>query len=121
MASKEIGCLVVLDGTNLVGIVSERDYARKVVLQGKASSETPVQDIMTRDVVSVGLAHTIPECMALMSQHGVRHLPVIDSGAVIGVLSVRDVLRETVEHHEQVIRNLDLEKLTLLNQRGSHY
>jgi CBS domain-containing protein len=121
MASKEIGFLVVLDGTNLVGVVSERDYARRVVLQGKASSDTPVRDIMTRDIVSVGLGHTIPECMALMNQHGVRHLPVIDSGAVIGVLSVRDLLREIVEHHEQVIRNLDLEKLTLLNQRGSHY
>jgi CBS domain-containing protein len=121
MASKEIGFLVVLDGTNLVGVVSERDYARKVVLQGKASSDTPVQDIMTRDVVSVGLAHTIPECMALINQHGFRHLPVIDNGAVIGVLSVRDLLREIIEHHELLIRNLDLEKLTLLNQRGSHY
>ena len=121
MASKEIGFLVVLDGTNLVGVVSERDYARKVVLQVKASSDTPVQDIMARDVVSVGLAHTIPECMALMNQHGIRHLPVIDGGTVIGVLSVRDLLRAIVEHHERVIRNLDLEKLTLLNQRGSHY
>jgi signal-transduction protein with cAMP-binding, CBS, and nucleotidyltransferase domain len=74
--------------------MSERDYARKVVLQGKASSDTPVQDIMTRDVVGVGLAHTIPECMALMNQHGFRHLPVIDGGTVIGVLSVRDLLRE---------------------------
>jgi CBS domain-containing protein len=121
MASKEIGFLVVLDGTNLVGVVSERDYARKVVLQGKASSDTPVRDIMTRDVVSVGLGHTIPECMALMNQHGFRHLPVIDSGTVIGVLSVRDLLREIVEHHERLIRNLELEKSTLLNQRGSHY
>jgi CBS domain-containing protein len=121
MASKEIGFLVVLDGTNLVGVISERDYARKVVLQGKASSDTPVQDIMTRDVVSVSLAHTIPECMALINQHGFRHLPVIDNGAVIGVLSVRDLLREIIEHHELLIRNLDLEKLTLLNQRGSHY
>ena len=121
MANEEIGFLIVLDGTNLVGVVSERDYARKVVLQGKASSDTPVRDIMTRDVVSVGLAHTIPECMALMNQHGLRHLPVIDGGAVIGVLSVRDLLREIVEHHERLIRNLELEKSTLLNQRGSHY
>ena len=121
MASKEIGFLVVLDGANLVGVVSERDYARKVVLQGKASSDTPVQEIMTRDVVSVGLAHTIPECMALMNQHGIRHLPVIDGGTVIGVLSIRDLLKEVIEHHEQLIRNLDLEKLTLLNQGGSHY
>jgi CBS domain-containing protein len=121
MADKEIGFLLVLDGAKLVGVVSERDYARKVVLQGKASNDTPVQDIMTRDVVSVGLAHTIPECMALMNQHGFRHLPVIDGGAVIGVLSVRDLLKEIVEHHERLIRNLELEKSTLLNQSGSHY
>jgi CBS domain-containing protein len=121
MADKEIGFLVVLDGAKLVGVVSERDYARKVVLQGKASSDTPVQDIMSRDVVSVSLAHTIPECMALMNQHGIRHLPVLDGVTVIGVLSVRDLLREIVEHHERLIRNLELEKSTLLNQDGSHY
>lgn len=121
MAAKEIGFLVVLEGAALVGVVSERDYARKVVLQGKASSDTPVVEIMTRDVVSVGPDHTIPECMALMNRHGVRHLPVMESGAVIGVLSVRDVLREIVEHHERLIRNLELERSTLLNQRGSHY
>ncbi len=121
MADKEIGLLVVLDGAALVGVVSERDYARKVILQGRASSDTPVEQIMTRDVVSVGLAHTIPECMALMNRHGLRHLPVIDNGAVIGVLSVRDLLREIVEHHERLIRNLELERSTLLNQSGSHY
>ena len=121
MAGKEIGFLLVLDGAALVGVVSERDYARKVILQGKASSDTPVEEIMTRDVVSVGLAHTIPECMALMNRHGLRHLPVIDNGAVIGVLSVRDLLKEIVEHHERLIRNLELERSTLLNQRGSHY
>lgn len=121
MSEKEIGFLVVLDGARLVGVVSERDYARKVVLQGKASGNTPVQDIMTREVVSVGLAHTIPECMALMNQHGLRHLPVIDGGAVIGVLSVRDLLKEIVDHHERLIRTLELEKSTLLNTSGSHY
>jgi CBS domain-containing protein len=121
MADKEIGFLVVLDGAKLVGVFSERDYARKVVLQGKASSDTPVQDIMSRDVVSVGLAHTIPECMALMNRHGIRHLPVLDGAAVIGVLSVRDLLKEIVEHHERLIRNLELDKSTLLNQSGSHY
>ena len=121
MADKEIGFLVVLDGARLVGVVSERDYARKVVLQGKASIDTPVQDIMTREVVSVGLAHTIPECMALMNQHRLRHLPVIDGGTVVGVLSVRDLLKEIVEHHERLIRTLELEKSTLLNPSGSHY
>ena len=121
MADKEIGFLVVLDGAKLVGVVSERDYARKVVLQGKASSNTPVRDIMTRKVVSVGLAQTIPECMALMDRHGIRHLPVTDGDAVIGVLSVRDLLKEIVEHHERLIRTLELEKSTLLNPSGSHY
>lgn len=121
MADKEIGFLVVLDGAKLVGVVSERDYARKVVLQGKASGDTPVRDIMTREVVSVGLGHTIPECMALMNEHGLRHLPVIDGDAVIGVLSVRDLLKEIVEHHERLIRNMELEKSTLLNPSGSHY
>ena len=121
MAVKQVGFLLVLDGAELVGVVSERDYARKVVLQGKASNDTPVQDIMSREVVSVGLEHTIPECLALMNQHGFRHLPVIDGGAVIGVLSVRDLLREIVEHHERLIRNLELEKSAMLNQSGSHY
>lgn len=121
MADKEIGFLVVLDGAKLVGVVSERDYARKVVLQGKASNDTPVQDIMIRDVVSVGLEHTIPECLALMSRHGIRHLPVVEGATVIGVLSVRDLLKEIVEHHERLIRRLELEKSTMLNQSGSHY
>ncbi|TMH54043.1 MAG: CBS domain-containing protein, partial [Betaproteobacteria bacterium] len=85
MADKGIGFLIVLDAGKLVGVFSERDYARKVVLQGKASRDTPVQEIMTRKVVSVGLDHTIPQCMALMNEHGFRHLPVIDHGEVIGV------------------------------------
>jgi CBS domain-containing protein len=121
MAEKDIGFLIVLEGSKLVGVLSERDYARKVVLQGKASVDTPVQDIMIRDVVSVGLARTIPECMALMSHHRLRHLPVVDGDAVIGVLSARDLLKEIVAHHERLIRDMELEKSTLLNQGGSHY
>ena len=121
MADKNIGFLVVLDGEKLVGVLSERDYARKVVLQGKASKDSLVQDIMTRNVVSVGPEHTIPGCMALMHQHGLRHLPIIDRGKVIGVLSVRDLLKEIVKHHERLIRKMELEKLMLLNQSGSTY
>jgi len=121
MADKGIGFLIVLDAGKLVGVFSERDYARKVVLQGKASRDTPVQEIMTRKVVSVGLDHTIPQCMALMNEHGFRHLPVIDHGEVIGVLSIRDLLKEIVEHHERLIRNMELEKMTILNQSGSTY
>jgi CBS domain-containing protein len=121
MAQKDIGFLLVLDAGKPVGVLSERDYARKVVLHGKASSETPVQDVMTREVVSVTLAHTIPQCMALMNQHGLRHLPVMDGATVVGVLSIRDLLKEIVEHHERLIRNLELEKSTMLDRRGSHY
>jgi CBS domain-containing protein len=121
MADKGIGFVIVLEGEKLVGVFSERDYARKVVLQGKASQDTPVRDIMTRKVISVGPEHTIPECMALMNQHGFRHLPVIDRGQVIGVLSVRDLLKEIVQHHERLIRNMELEKMTMLNQSGSTY
>ena len=72
-------------------------------------------------VVSVGLEHTIPQCLALMNEHGFRHLPVIDQGEVIGVLSIRDLLKEIVEHHERLIRNMELEKMTILNQSGSTY
>jgi CBS domain-containing protein len=121
MADKGIGFLVVLEGEKLIGVLSERDYARKVALQGKASKDTPVQDIMTRNVISVGLENTIPECMALMNRHGFRHLPVIDRGKVIGVLSVRDLLKEIVEHHERLIRNMELERIAMLNQSGSTY
>jgi CBS domain-containing protein len=121
MANHKIGFLVVLDGNRLVGVMSERDYARKVVLQNKSSKDMPVSEVMTRDVVTVTSDHTIPQCMALMNTHGFRHLPVVEGEAVIGVLSIRDLLKATIEHHERLIRELETELMTILNPNVSSY
>jgi CBS domain-containing protein len=121
MAELGIGFLVVLEGGQLAGVVSERDYARKVVLRDRASKDTPVRDIMTTKVVTVAPDRTIPQCIALMHEHGIRHLPVVEGGKVIGVLSVRDLLRAVVEHHERCIRELEVERMTMLNPNVSSY
>ena len=121
MEEHGIGFLVVLDSGRLAGVVSERDYARKVILRDRSSKDTPVRDIMTTDVITVTPGHTIPQCMALMHKHGFRHLPVVDGGKVVGVLSVRDLLRAVVEHHERCIRDLEVERMTTLNPNVSSY
>lgn len=120
MASHDIGFLVVLDQGRLVGVLSERDYARKVVLRGKASQDTPVRDIMTKDVVTVTPDHTLPQCMVLMHDKGFRHLPVVFEDKVLGVVSIRDLLREVIAHHERVIRDLALERMAMMSG-GSSY
>jgi CBS domain-containing protein len=91
LADKEIGALVVLDGEKLVGILSERDYARKVILKGKSAQETLVRDIMTFDVEYVGPDDKVKHCLSIMTKKHFRHLPVLDQDKVIGVLSVGDV------------------------------
>jgi len=91
MAEQEIGALVVLDGEKMVGILSERDYARKVILSGKSSQETLVRDIMTSDVKYVGPDEKVKHCLSIMTKKHFRHLPVLDQDKVIGVLSVGDV------------------------------
>ena len=121
MAEHGIGFLVVLDGNRLAGVVSERDYARKVVLQNRASKTTAVAEIMTAKVVTVTLEHTIPQCIALMSKHGFRHLPVVEGDAVIGVLSIRDLMNAVIDHHERLIRELETELMTILNPNVSGY
>lgn len=121
MAEHEVGALFVMEDSRLVGVISERDYARKVILRDRSSKDTPVRDIMTTNVVTVTPDHTIPQCMSLMHQHGFRHLPVIDGGKVVGVLSVRDLLRAVVEHHERCIRALEVERMTTLNPNVSSY
>jgi CBS domain-containing protein len=121
MADKGIGFLVVLDGGKLVGVLSERDYARKVELRGKAAKDVPVRDVMIDKVVSVTPEHTIPQCMAVMHDKAFRHLPVVENGKLIGVLSIRDILKEIVEHHERLIRNMELERLTMLSSGASSY
>jgi CBS domain-containing protein len=107
MADKEIGAVVVIDNDHLAGIFSERDYARKVVLQGKSSKDTPVREIMTEKVVCVRPEQTVEDCMGLMTDRRIRHLPVLDHKKVIGVVSIGDIVKEMLSEKEFVIRQLE--------------
>jgi CBS domain-containing protein len=113
MADKHIGFLVVLERDKLVGVVSERDCARRVVLAKKSPEATTVADIMVRNVITVDPAHTFADCLRLMHQHGIRHLPVIEKGKVVGIISIRDLLSEAVAHHAKIIAELERERLTI--------
>mgnify|MGYP006335626183 CR=1 len=106
LAEYGVGALVVMDQGRLVGIFSERDYTRKVALQGKNSRETLVADIMTRDVVTVGPNTGTRTCMALMSQKKIRHLPVLDGDMVLGMISIRDIMDDIIAEHEETISQL---------------
>lgn len=106
MAEHNIGAVLVMNGESLCGIFSERDYARRVVLQGKTSASTLVGEIMTNKVCYVGPEHTVDQCMALMSDKNIRHLPVLEHGAVMGVVSMRDVVRATLDAQAQTIEQL---------------
>jgi CBS domain-containing protein len=100
MADKRIGALLVLDGGRLVGIVSERDYARKVVLQGRSSAHTPVHTIMSTDVVTVGLNDSAEYCMQLVTERRFRHLPVVHNDEVLGVVSIGDLVKAVIEDQQ---------------------
>ena len=100
MAEKRIGAVVVMQGGRLAGILSERDYARKIVLQGRSSASTPVRDIMTADVVTIGLKDTIDHCMQLVTERRIRHLPVVDGDAVLGVISIGDLVKAVIEDQQ---------------------
>jgi CBS domain-containing protein len=106
LAQHEVGALVVMRGDALVGVFSERDYTRKVALQGKNSKDVRVSEIMTADVFTVTPQTPTHECMALMSQKRIRHLPVVEGGAVIGMLSIRDLMDDIIADHEQTIEQL---------------
>lgn len=106
MADKEVGALLVLDGESLVGIISERDYARKVALEGKSSKECLVSDIMSSNVIYVEVDTTTDECMALMINKKVRHLPVYDNGKLAGVISIGDVVNAIIDEKEFEIDQL---------------
>jgi CBS domain-containing protein len=107
MADKNIGAVLVMSGDTIAGIVSERDYARKVVLLGKTSKTTPVREIMTTDVISVEPGWTADQCMALMTDRRIRHLPVVENGALVGIISIGDVVRAVVDSQQFVIKSLE--------------
>jgi CBS domain-containing protein len=106
MAEKNIGALLVLEENQLVGMFSERDYARKVVLQGKSSIDTLVQDIMTTKVICIKVSQTFTECMQTMTDHHIRHLPVMNEQNVIGLISIGDVVKEILEEQTRTIEQL---------------
>jgi CBS domain-containing protein len=107
MAEKDVGALLVLSGASLAGIISERDYARKVILYGKSSHEMLVREIMTDKVVTVQPEQTVEECMGLMTARRVRHLPVMDGDKLLGLLSIGDLVKEVIAEQEQTIRELE--------------
>jgi CBS domain-containing protein len=107
MAEKNIGAVLVMDGNDLAGIFSERDYARRGVLRGHPSRETAVRTIMTTDVVSISPSVTVDDCMALMTERRIRHLPVVDNDRVVGIVSIGDVVRAVVDEQRFTIRSLE--------------
>jgi CBS domain-containing protein len=107
LADRDVGAVLAMDGSRLVGIVSERDYARKIALKGKSSGDTLVSEIMTREVICVTPAQTNEECMALMTAKRLRHLPVIDKGQVVGVLSIGDLVKDAISEQQFIIDQLE--------------
>jgi CBS domain-containing protein len=107
MAEKDIGALLVLENENLVGIISERDYARKVILKGKNSMDTLVKDIMTSEVITIQADQTIDSCMELMTNHHIRHLPVYKGNQLIGIISIGDVVKAIISQQEYLIEQME--------------
>ncbi len=106
MAEKGVGAVLVMDGGNLTGIVSERDYARKVVLHGRSSSATAVRDIMTAEVVTVDTHCTVEHCMQIVTEQRIRHLPVVEDGTVLGVISIGDLVKAVIEDQKVQLEQL---------------
>ncbi len=106
MADKNVGALLVTEGTHLVGIISERDYTRKVALKGKTSKQVAVREILSGQVIHVGPAHTVEECMRLMTEHRIRHVPVIEEGKIAGVVSIGDLVNWIISAQNSTIHQL---------------
>ena len=106
MAEKNIGAVLVMEGGELAGILSERDYARKIILKGKASQDTPVTEIMTNQVFTITPEHSLDECMGIMSDKRIRHLPVVENGVVTGMVSISDVVTAIIRLQKDTIEQL---------------
>ena len=107
MAEKGVGALPVMDGDKLAGIFSERDYARKIVLEGRSSRDTAVNDIMTRDVILASPDQSIEECMSVMTENRIRHLPVVENDRVIGIISLGDLVKVIIVEQKELINQLE--------------
>ncbi len=106
MAEKEIGAVLVMEGDILLGILTERDYARKIIIQGKSSKETSVKEIMTTKVMVVNPGNSVEECLAIMTEKHVRHLPVVEHGKVVGIVSIGDAVKAIISDQHFTISNL---------------
>ena len=106
MADKRIGALLVVSERKLIGIITERDYARKVILHGRSSRDTPVREIMTSSLITVTPDHTVDECMRLVTEHRIRHLPVLDNDRLVGLISIGDLVNSIIEAQAQTINHL---------------
>jgi len=107
LAEHDVGALLVIDGGKLVGVFSERDYTRKIALEGRSSRDTRVAEIMSKSVVAVAPRTRTRDCMALMKQHHIRHLPVVDGREVLGMISMRDIMEDIIADHELTIAQLE--------------
>ena len=107
MAEKNVGALLVLERGKLLGVISERDYTRKVALKGKSSKETPVREIVSGNVITVTSQHTVEACMRLMTEHRVRHLPVVDGEGILGVVSIGDLVNSIISAQHSTINQLE--------------
>lgn len=107
MAEKDVGAVLIMDDSKLIGIFTERDYARKVILQGKSSLTTPIRELMVSDILYVSPSDTIDHCMAIMSERHLRHLPVMNDRELVGLVSMRDVVDHLIQHKNFKIKELE--------------
>jgi CBS domain-containing protein len=107
LAEYKIGALIVLDGDKLVGIFSERDYAREVILKGRSSKTTPISEVMTHNVITAKFSDTVEQAMSVMSDKHIRHLPIVEDNKVIGMLSIGDLVKETIAYQQGLIKQLE--------------